>query len=47
MKKERIVKPDGRYLIYYTFAAAELVPPGRKRRRPVRRRQPAAPGKER
>jgi hypothetical protein len=31
MKKERIRKPDGRYLIYYSFEPVELLPTKEKR----------------
>ena len=34
MKKERTVKPDGRYLIYYSFERAELAPPAKRETRP-------------
>jgi hypothetical protein len=38
MKKERTLKPDGRYLLYYQFEPGELVPPGEAKVR-------ASPGK--
>ena len=28
MKKERAIKPDGRYLLYYSFEPSELHRPG-------------------
>lgn len=37
MKKERIRKPDGRYLIYYSFEQAELSPAKEKRQVKARR----------
>ncbi len=30
MKKERTRMPDGRYLLYYSFDAAELRPAGKR-----------------
>ena len=39
VKKERVIKPDGRYLIYYSFGADELVPAG-ARANPLRRARP-------
>ncbi len=38
MKKERIVKPDARYLIYYSFERAELAPPAKRKAAPKDRR---------
>ena len=37
MKKERILKPDGRYLLFYSFDAEELSPPGGRKRPDVAR----------
>ncbi|MBI3485051.1 MAG: hypothetical protein HY012_07860 [Acidobacteria bacterium] len=37
MKKQRIRKPDGRYLIYYSFEPAELSPATEKQRSNSRR----------
>jgi sucrose-6-phosphate hydrolase SacC (GH32 family) len=34
MKRERTLKPDGRYVLYYQFEPAELVPPGQAKVRP-------------
>jgi hypothetical protein len=39
MKRERIVKADGRYLLFYSFHPEEIVRPGSSKKPQGRRRR--------